>query len=385
MRIGVDARSLEFPRAGIGRYLHRLLWGLAEMAPNEEFVLWSTAWRADAAGTLPAFPPGAIRHVRFPFPDRLLDWMVRTGVQMGFAAEQVLGPLDCFHHPSPLLVPLRGTPRVITIHDLWFLRHPEGVPQKTFRTLEAGLRREAGQAACIIADSEWTKHDVTDLLGIAAERVRVIPLAPDPAFLPLPAVVLRSVLARYGVRPGEYIIFVGTIEPRKNVEGLLRAYARWAERRGRRIPLLVLAGRLGWMYRNVERLLAEPRLQGLVRRLGYVPEEDLPALIGGAVACCHPSLYEGFGLPALEAMACGTPVLASNASALPEVLEDGALYIEPQDVEGMAEALDRLSRDAALRECLIRRGQVRAKAFSWERTARETLEVYRAAAGSGRE
>lgn len=385
MRIGVDARPLEFPRAGIGRYLHRLLWGLAEVAPNEEFVLWSTRWRADARDTLPAFPSGTIRHVRFPFPDRVLDWMVRTGVQMGFAAERVLGPLDCFHHPSPLLLPLRGTPRVITIHDLGFLRLPGMAPRTTVRTLEAGLRREAGQAACIIADSEWTKRDVVDLLGVAADLVQVIPLAPDPAFLPLPATMLRSVLARYGVRPGEYVIFVGTIEPRKNVEGLLRAYAAWAERREREIPLLVLAGRLGWMYQDVERVLAEPRLQGLVRRLGYVPEDDLPALVGGAVACCYPSLYEGFGLPALEAMACGTPVLASNTSALPEVLGDGAIYVDPQDVVGMAEALDRLSRDGDLREDLVRRGLARAKTFSWERTARGTLAVYRAAAGSGSE
>jgi len=308
--------------------------------------------------------------------------MVRTGFQLGFAAERVLGPLDCFHHPSPLLLPLRGTPRVITIHDLWFMRRPETVPKGTGRILEAGLRREAARATVFIADSTQTKEDVVELLGVGAERVRVIPLAPDSAFSPRPPAHLQPVLARYGLHPGEYVITVGTIEPRKNIEGLLRAYGLWAERRRRMVPRLVLVGRMGWHYQPVESALRDPRLQGLVCHLGYVPPADLPALIGGALLACFPSLHEGFGLPALESMACGTPVLASETSAFPEVLGDAALLVDPIDISRLAEALDCLSRDLSLREQLRARGLIRAKAFSWERTATETLAAYRAAASA---
>ena len=381
MRIGIDARSLEPPRAGIGRYLEQLLGALCRIGHGSEFVLWTTAWRSCASERLHGDASQHLRWVQGPFPDRALDWMVRKGTGMGFGAEHLLGPLDCFHHPSPLLVPLRATPRVITIHDLWFMRHPDSVPRQTFATLVNGLRNGVRRGAAIITDSEWVGSEVTELLGVARDRIRVIPLAPDRAFVHVPAQSVDAVVSQYGLRRGEYIIFVGTIEPRKNIQRLLCAFTAWSERRGRRVPRLVLAGRFGWMCQDVVETLKDPRLRDLVIPLGYVPQTDLPGLVRGALFCCFVSLHEGFGLPAVDAMACGTPVIASTAAALPEVLGDGALLVDPEDLTALTDALEQLTDDSALRDGLKRRGFLRVAQLSWERTARETYGFYQEVAG----
>jgi len=235
------------------------------------------------------------------------------------------------------------------------------------------LAPSATRADRIVTPSEFTRNDVLKLLPVEPERVVVIPGGIDPSFKPQPDAEVATRLAPLGLRPGDYLLFLGTIEPRKNLARLLQA----VELAGPKIGPLVLAGGRGWNNAAIRDAIVRLARDGRVRDLGYVPDDLRPALHAGARAFVYPSLYEGFGLPPLEAMACGTPVLTSNVSALPEVMGDAALYVDPHDVSELAGCLTRIWRDDALRADLRARGLARARQFSWDRTARLTIDVYR--------
>jgi alpha-1,3-rhamnosyl/mannosyltransferase len=230
------------------------------------------------------------------------------------------------------------------------------------------------RASHIITPSRSTRDDVLKLLPVDPERVSVVPEGVDPIFAPRPANEVAARLAPLGLRAGEYLLYVGTIEPRKNLLRLLQAL----DLAGATTGPLVLAGGHGWNNAAIRTAVERLARTGRVRSLGYVPDELRPVLLTGARAFVYPSLYEGFGLPPLEAMACGTPVLTSNVSSLPEVVGDAALFVNPDDVDALATGLARLWRDETLRADLRARGLAQARQFSWERTARATLDVYRA-------
>ena len=236
------------------------------------------------------------------------------------------------------------------------------------------LAPAALRADRIVVPSQHTRNDILKLLPVEPERVVVVAGGIDPIFTPQPPASVDERLARVGLRPGEYLLFVGTIEPRKNLARLLEAM----ELAGPGIGPLVIAGGAGWNNTDIRSALARLVRAGRARDLGYVPDALRPALYAGARAFVYPSLYEGFGLPPLEAMACGTPVLTSNVSALPEVVGDAALFVSPDDVPALAGAVRRLWEDDALRADLRTRGLARARQFSWDQTARRTLDVYRA-------
>jgi glycosyltransferase involved in cell wall biosynthesis len=235
------------------------------------------------------------------------------------------------------------------------------------------LAPSAARADRIVTPSQFTRDDVLKLLPVEPERVVVIPGGIDRSFKPQPAEEVAARLAPLGLRAGDYLLFLGTIEPRKNLARLLQAM----ELAGPKIGPLVLAGGRGWNNAAIRDAIARLARDGRIRDLGYVADDLRPALQAGARAFVYPSLYEGFGLPPLEAMACGTPVLTSNVSALPEVMGDAALYVDPEDVPALAAALTRLWDDESLRADLRARGLARAQEFSWDRTARLTIEVYR--------
>ena len=224
----------------------------------------------------------------------------------------------------------------------------------------------------ILADSMSTKDDIVKQLNVRAERISVVPLAADQSFRPLPAADVQKVLSDWGLVPDGYLLFMGTIEPRKNLLRLLQA----AQLAGSRIGPLVIAGADGWGSDEVAGHIQRLQRAGRLTYLGYVPDSARRALINGARGFVYPSLYEGFGLPVLEAMACGIPVLASNVSSLPEVVGDVGVLVDPQDVDAIAREMARLWQDEALRRELAARGLERARAFSWERTASQTLSVY---------
>jgi glycosyltransferase involved in cell wall biosynthesis len=267
---------------------------------------------------------------------------------------------------------------VVTIYDLTALLFPEHHTPGT-RELQARKWQFAREKAdVVIAISEATKRDIVAHLGISASRIHVVCGGVGPAFRPIESrQVLEQALAPLRLAPGEYILSVGTIEPRKNLVRLVEAYHRVRDLTP--APKLVLAGARGWKFESVFERVKTLGLKDEVVFLGQVPADILPALYNGAVAFAYPSLYEGFGLPPLEAMACGVPVIASDASSLPEVVGDAGLLVDPNDTDALADALATLLNEDEKRAELSARGPTRARAFSWEQTAFKTLEVYRLA------
>ena len=265
---------------------------------------------------------------------------------------------------------------VVTVHDLAFLRFPETHTAES-RAYYAAAGPSAARAHRVIAVSQQTARDLTDLLGVDPARIRVVYEAAGTGYAPRPRADLLPLAARLGFDPERpYVLFVGTLEPRKNVPLLLAAFARSAAARD--TQLLLVGGR-GWLDAPIFDAHRSLGLGDRARFLGPLPEGDLSVLYSHAAMVALPSLYEGFGLVVLEAMACGAPVVSSNAGPLPEVVGDAGLLLPPDNVAPWADALDRVLRDDALRADLRTRGLERARAFTWERAARETLAVYREA------
>lgn len=366
MRIAIDARLWGEPRSGIGRYTRSLVETLAQLAPGERWILY-----LDRPATSSPLPAGVDARC-LPWPQRLL-WTL-------WAAPRDLRahPVDLFHGVTGFELPAgRMCPLVTTVHDLIPLRFPRLVPWRhrwAVRCLLGGALRRAQQ---VIAVSEATRAEILARYPVSAAKVRVVPEAASVHFRSPSVATREAVRARYRLA-APYVLFVGLLEPKKNLGALLGAVARLRAARAWGATELVVAGASGW---GRDRWSAEAhrlRLDGTVRFLGAVPDGDLPALYAEARVFVFPSLWEGFGLPVLEAMTAGTPVIASRRGALPEVTGDAALLVEPEAVP-LADALGRVLDDPLLRERLREAGLARAAQFSWERTATETLAVYRAA------
>ena len=367
MRIGVDARLWAEPRSGIGRYTRALVAALTSVAPEETWVLYlDRPAEALLAG---------VETRCLPWPQRLV-WTL-------WAAPRDLRarPLDVFHGVTGFELPGGGGARLVTtVHDLVPLRFPALVPWRHRWAVRLLLPRALRRAAHVIAVSEATRVEVLGRYGVPAPKVRVVHEAAGPAFRPPSGPALAAARARYGLGPS-YVLFVGLLEPKKNLTALLGAVARLRARGDWGGRELLVVGARGWGEDALAVASGRLGLDGTVRALGPVPDADLAALYGGADAFVFPSLWEGFGLPVLEAMASGAPVVASTRGALPEVAGDAALLVEPA-AEPLADALGTLLADAGLRDRLRAAGLRRAAAFSWERAAAETLEVYRAAQGA---
>ncbi len=282
--------------------------------------------------------------------------------------------LDLLHSPD-FIPPLRGGRRsVVTVHDLTFLRQPQFLTADSRRYYHGQIKRAVRQADAISADSQATKDDLVNLLSVPPEKVRVIHLGLDPVYRPLAGEEVVSALTRLNL-PRGYILFVGTFEPRKNVPGLLRAYAllrrQWSD-----APPLVLVGHRGWLFGEAAALARELGVEPHVRWLENLPSADLPAVYNGASVLTLVSHYEGFGFPVLEAMGCGVPCVIADRASLPEIAGDAALKVNPDDADAIADALRQALTDSALHELLQQKGLERARRFTWEKTARETLALY---------
>jgi glycosyltransferase involved in cell wall biosynthesis len=364
MRIAIDARLWAEPRSGIGRYTRSLTEHLRQIAPEEQWIHY--------VDRPPSVPTPGIEIRCLPWPQRLV-WSLWHAPR-----DLRRRPVDVFHGVTGFELPPRGPwALVTTVHDLVPLRFPALVPARhrwAVRCLLGGALRRARR---VIAVSESTRAEILHRYRLPPERVQVVPEAAASQFAPPAAAALAATRARYGLtRP--YVLFVGFLEPKKNLGTLLEAVARLRQRGLWGATELLIVGAFGWGPDPTARIQALG-LDGAVRVLGPAPDADLPLLYAGALAFAFPSLWEGFGLPVLEAMAVGAPVVASNRGALPELTAGAALLAEPEP-EPFAEALGQLLGDAALRERLRAAGLARAAEFSWERTARETLAIYRAAA-----
>ena len=382
MRIGVDYTSAVRQGAGIGRLTRCIFQALAEIDHENEYRLFAAMGRGQPSN-FPTFQPSNLSNFRLktiPLSDRELN-VVWHRLRLPLPVELITGPVDVFHSPDFTLPPVWRARAVLTVHDLSFLRVPECFTGALRRYLERVVPRSVRRADHVIADSHSTKRDLVELLGTPAGKVTVIHSGVEPRFRPIiDRAALGPVRQRYDL-PERFIISVGTLQPRKNFATLVEAFARLKSETGNWKPgarslKLVIAGGRGWLYEEIFARVEALGLQGDVLFPGFVADEDLPALYNLAEAFVLPSLYEGFGLPPLEAMACGTPVVTSNVSSLPEVVGDAGLMVEPADVESLAVAIERVLEDGGLRREMVQRGLARAKEFTWERAARRLLGIY---------
>jgi glycosyltransferase involved in cell wall biosynthesis len=365
--IGFDATPFEVrQRSGVSRYASELLQALLAREgnagkPYRYTLLTSRTLNGNA-------PPGAFEQSQWHFPNRSV-WM-QAVLPMELRRMQ---PALC--HFTNMIAPLAAPcPFVLTLHDLSLLLHAETQPTKSLMAVRPIMARAAHKAAAIIAVSHAIKQEIVAELGVPAHRVRVIYEAASPAYHPIHNnEKLDAVRQRYGLH-APFVLFVGTIEPRKNLPVLLQAFAQL--RRMGHAEQLVLAGGLGWKYQATLQHIESLGLRDCVRQIGYVPDADLPAIYNLARALAFVSRYEGFGLPILESMACGTPVITSNGSAMAELGESAALLVDPNKPEAIAHALHRVLSDEVLHDALRCAGLVRAAQFSWAKAAAETAALY---------
>jgi glycosyltransferase involved in cell wall biosynthesis len=364
MRIGVDARLMQHQPAGITRYTRHLLLELSKLNQRDEFITFQH--RRHRA---PLIEQANFRRATLfaPVHTHLEQWMVPL--------ELIRFSLDLLHS-TDFIPPLYSTvPTVITVHDLAFLHWPHFLT-KDSAAYYGQIDRAVRHAHHIIVPSESTKQDLTAMLGVPPVKISVINEAADARFVPLPVAETRAeIMKRYGI-PESFILYVGTIEPRKNVDGLIRAFHHLRNKYGVNDTALVIAGGGGWLFQETLELIRQLNLGQSVFLSGRVPDEELHKLYVSARCHVHAAHYEGFGLPPLEAMACGTPTIVSNVSSLPEVVGDAALLVDPANWEEIAVAIHRLLSDDQLHAELRARGLQRARFFSWESAARRTMEVY---------
>jgi glycosyltransferase involved in cell wall biosynthesis len=377
MRIGFDLRPFLREETGVGVYLKSLLAELARIDGRDEFILFSASWKDRfPAAKVPAFAQGRLIDKKWPVKAVNLLWRNLGWPRLdGLAGAR----LDLTHSATPLPLPTRGR-TVVTVCDLFFLEDPARADREARR---AFLSRTAGalrRADGVLTISEFSRRGIRERFDLAEEKVLVTRLGLSPAFAAAADPERELALRRELDLAGPFLLFVGASEPRKNLPRLIEAM-RILRDRGRRVPL-VLAGRPGGDEDRVIAAIAAAGLEPLVRRAGYRSDEDIRALYGAAAALVFPSLAEGFGLPLLEAMACGLPAAVSGVSALPEVGGDAALYFDPADASAMAAAIASLLDDEDLRRRLRAKGLQRARLFDWSETARLTLDFYRRIAGT---
>lgn len=371
MRIGIDYTAAINQSAGIGRFVRGLVGAVAKIDRENEYVLVHAAPNPGRAVEAPAAPNFTTRELRFRERVMTVLW---HRLLLPLPVDLLTGPVDIFHSPDFVLPPVRQAITILTVHDLAFLIYPECADERLRAFLEQTVPRSTARADYILTDSENTRNDVICLLDANPDRVFVVPGGVDPIFAPASEEAIRQVRTLYGVdRP--YILSVGVIEPRKNFPRLIEAYTRFRVRTGRDYQL-VIAGGKGWLSDETFRQAERSSFAIDVRFTGYVPDEYLPALYSGAEVFAFPSLYEGFGLPVLEAMACGAPVVCANTSSLPEFAGDAALLVPPDDPDAIADALERACEDNTLRASLRQRGAERARAYQWQRSAERLLETY---------
>lgn len=360
--VGFDATPLAMPqRAGVGYYAANLLKALLVCEDAYRFGL--LAHRPLNGQT----PPGTLGQIgqRFGNKSVWLQWHLPREL----AAFQ---PAVCHFTNSIAPLPALPCPFVVTIHDLSLLHHSRWHPLKSRLVVRPLIPLVARRATAVITVSETSRREIINGLNLPPDKVHAIYAAAAPHFRVIDDVVeLDRVRRRYGL-PGKFVLYVGTIEPRKNLVRLVRAFAR---QRGAD-QYLIIAGQLGWHYADLLKVIETLGISDAVRLIGYVPDEDLPALYNLATIFAYPSIYEGFGLPVIEAMACHTPVLTSNRSSLQEIADGAALLIDPLNVEALAQGIAQLMSDAALRDTLRFAGQQRAAQFSWAKAASETMRVY---------
>jgi len=380
MKIGIDCSAVTADRTGVGEYAYHLVRALSKVDHENSYVFYPIFYhlinRRYKDADLPVRDNFKISKHPPAYPI-LLQRFVRLAGRSLFT-EEMLGDVDIVHSTTFCAPRFRDRKKrlVVTIYDLTVITHPECHKKLNIMHCKKGIKDAIRYADAIIAISEHTKKDLVEIAGAPEDLVTVTPLAADPDLGPEREKNTLDIVRKKYKLPGRYILFLGSLEPRKNVTTLIKAYAA--------LPVglkdevrLVIAGARGWLNSPVHDTLEKLGLMERVTFTGYVDRNDLSALYSMAECFVYPSLYEGFGLPVLEAMACATPVVTSNTSSMPEVAGTAARLIDPLDEGQLTEALEEILGSSDLRKKMTAHGLEQAKKFSWERCARETLEVYR--------
>mgnify|MGYP001592743278 CR=1 FL=1 len=369
MRIAIDGSIAQRRLGGISEYTHQMLQALGELKTSHEFFVLTTGVNDQALVPLPILPKN-FHEVRLHLPQRLLNvgWRYLSWPPV----TAWLPPVDLFWAPHFLAPAGRFKRLVVSIHDVIFLDYPEWFtpPDQTYFRLS--LNRTLQRADQVITISQATKEALVRHKLFEAKKIQVTPLA---VTYETPGVQTQAALRQQYNLPEKYLLMIGTIEPRKNTLRVLEAYERLVGT-AVDVPPLVLAGRRGWLGPELETALARPNLRGRVHTLGSFERAHRSALLAGAEMLLFPSLAEGFGLPVLEGMAAGVPVITSNISSLPEVAGEAALLVDPQDTAAIAAGIKKLINDPELRQSLATAGKKRAQLFTWKATAQQTLAVF---------
>lgn len=377
MRVILNVDAITQPLTGIGRYALNLARGLRRHDAVEDCRFYSAyQWIEDPDKAIEA--NRIVSSVRRFVPFKTFALTAYFRVRQAIYRQRV-GKLKGYllHAPNYLAFQHDG-PIVTTFHDLSHRHYPECHPIERVRIMDREIPKTLQMVSHIITDSEFVRREMMEVYGVGAGDITAVPLGVDPIFRPCSREQTAPILRRYHIDDKPYLLVVATLEPRKNLVRLLLAYAQLSAQLREAYPL-VIVGVKGWLTGEIEKIAAPFEAAGLVRRLGYVDEDDLPYLYAGAHAFVFPSLYEGFGLPPLEAMASGVPVLVSNIAAMPEVVGNAGLLADPYDVGQLAYKIEQLLVDNGFRDQARARGVARAAEFTWRRCVDQTVEAYRKA------
>ena len=362
--LSIDVSSMYRSRAGVGCYTRNLINRLEDLSRENPFLILKMNERKRKIKKRKVF-------LRFSNAIRHILW------------EQIYLPFllsikgaSVFHSPAFICPIIKICPTVVTIHDMAYFLYPDKFVHTYRLYLKFWVSLSGKIADKIITDSKCSKEDIVRLLKIPESKIEVVYLGKDSNFRVIPEIDILENYKKSNNLPKNYILYVGTIEPRKNIPSLLKAYRIFKNACPSLEYSLIIAGEKGWMYSKIFDMVEELNLKDNVRFLGYVSDRDLPLLYNSAQLFVYPSLYEGFGLPPLEAMACGVPVITSNTSSLPEIVGDAGVMVDPLDETALASAISRVLNDSALRDNMIKNGIKRAEEFSWEKTAEKSMQIY---------
>jgi glycosyltransferase involved in cell wall biosynthesis len=372
-RIAFNATALLSPLTGIGQYGRQLALGLASRPDLQTDFLYGTRWSREvfcspaqvSANTMPWIR----KHIPFSYELRRFLQNYR------FAQHAKKHVIDLYHEPN--IVPLQfAGPTIITVHDLSWIRHPQAHPLERVRAMNKYFPPGLERASLVLTDSEFVKNELIEVFGTQADKIRPVMLGVETLFHPRSPDDSRAVLLSHGLSHGNYILAVGTLEPRKNLTVALHAFMRLSSQIRKHFPL-VLVGMRGWHTTELEQQIAPLVASGEIRLLGYLPREDLATLVSGAATLVYPSIYEGFGLPPLEAMASGVPVISSNVSSIPEVVGDTGILLDPHDVNAFTAAMELMVTSPELRTAMGQKALERSHGFTWAQCVNETVASYK--------
>lgn len=371
LTLALNVTAMLSPLTGIGRYVKELAFALTQLEVNIGYFDMINGWRDGPPQALASASINRLRLLHNLPGARLLE---RKLQQLRFSRGIQAGRAMLYHEPNYLAFRFNG-PTVVSAHDASWVRYPETHPIQRVRIMNRLFPISLERARRIIVDSDFVAREINALFGVPFNRIRTVPLGVASDFHPMSATETLPVCKQFGLEHGGYVLTVGTMEPRKNLLSLIHAYGLLPSELSGQYPL-VIAGMGGWRHKQINQQMASLERQGLLRILGHIEEQTLPSLYAAARLFVFPSIYEGFGLPPLEAMAAGIPVIVSDRASLPGVVGDAGLRIDPHDIDAMAEALRKVMEDPQRQKNMAAASLQRAQRFTWQRCARETLAVY---------